>query len=199
MRAIREHVGANARTEARAEGRYAKMKLGKILLVASSLTGAGWLAAGTGCVVETETTGTGGMGGMGGAATTDAGVGGNAVTTGGGMGGAMGTGGAGGSACQEVADCKKCSACAQGCGVVETAKASVCNCNDAGNGKASIDLYTDVLDCICGADGMSGKCGTKCSKTCLGTGMDASDCQQCLGAAVGTTCKDAFGACAADM
>lgn len=157
-----------------------------------------WVSVGSGCIVEeTNKSGSGGAGGAIGAggyvtdATTGGGMGGD-MTTGGGMGGMQNEG------CTEVPNCKKCSACTMGCGVIDAAKTSVCNCNDNADGKASLDLYSDYLGCLCGADGMTGACGAKCSKTCLGTGTDSGDCMNCLGAALGSTCKDAFTACGAD-
>jgi hypothetical protein len=104
------------------------------------------------------------------------------------------------SGCMETGNgTEKCNDCVTkfDCGPANT-NTTLFACNMSPSGKSSLDLYTDMYDCLCGSDGKSGKCGNLCSKTCLGTGMDAGTCMTCLGGALTGTCSAQYTACKAD-
>jgi hypothetical protein len=53
--------------------------------------------------------------------------------------------------------CKRCSPClGGGCGVPQSSEGTLCQCNHGGYPNASIDLYYNIYNCLCGKDGLSG-------------------------------------------
>ncbi len=101
-----------------------------------------------------------------------------------------------GTPCADVLSCSHCSQCVTGCGVPANAN-QLCQCNDV-MGKSSRALYSAYFGCLCGDNGGSGKCGSKCSKTCNKTGMDAPDCMSCLASAVSGSCFQFYSSCNGD-
>ncbi len=98
-----------------------------------------------------------------------------------------------GSGCMNMAGCKKCDACKNGgCGVPDNA--TVCECG-VGMAKSSLTSYTEYFDCLCGADGKGGKCGSVCSHTCSKQGTDQASCMMCLASAVSGACNAQYTAC----
>src|SRR5205085_1402963 len=68
-------------------------------------------------------------------------------------------------ACTENVATETCRDCVTkfDCGVAATNTTLAGNCN--GMGTSSFDLWSTLYDCFCGSDGVSGVCGSKCSKT----------------------------------
>jgi hypothetical protein len=145
------------------------------------------MMSGTACTVNTE--GSGGAGGAGGATSQTVGATVGSMTT-----------TASSMMCMDVSGCGKCGPkCAgTGCGVPSANVSNLCKCNNGGMGNDSLSIYKDLYDCLCGADGGGGKCGSKCSKFCKGTGTDAGDCMSCIGAGINGDCKAQYGDCVAD-
>ncbi len=153
--------------------------VGKFLFATTALGVMVGLGTGTACSVKT-TSGTGGATGVTATAASST----TTMTT--------------ASGCVDNMGTKHCASCvtAFDCGVASTNTTLAGNCN--GMGKSSYDLYGTLYDCLCGADGKTGSCGGKCSKTCTGTGMDDASCQGCVGGAATGTCSSAYSACKKD-
>jgi hypothetical protein len=151
--------------------------VGKFLFATTALGVLVALGSGTACSVKT----TSGSGGATTAGVTSTGTSMQTTST--------------GSMCVPNTGTKKCSACAAGgCGVPDQNTDLAGNC---GTG-TSWTKYADYFDCLCGADGASGKCGSQCAKTCTGSGTDGGMCMSCLQGAVTGSCSAQYSACAAD-
>jgi hypothetical protein len=85
------------------------------------------------------------------------------------------------------------------CGLAAT-NTSLLRCNMLETGKSSALLYSELYDCMCGPDGVSGACSEQCTRTCIGTSTDSGSCQSCLWSAFSSAaqCASAYKACAAD-
>ncbi len=95
--------------------------------------------------------------------------------------------------------CAKCVTAPYPCGVPTSGNVKLKNCNNT-PGNSSLDKYTSLYDCLCGIDGKTGACGAQCSKTCLGTGMDAMGCAGCVSGAFASDmkCGGEYTACNTD-
>jgi hypothetical protein len=140
-----------------------------------------------GCVVRTSSAGVGGNSGPCEVCICDGICSPSGATT--------GTGG-----CQETGT-RHCASCftdpPASCGPPSLDVDLLC-CNDTGQGKSSLGLYTPAYGCICGADGKSGQCGAACSKACLGVGSNPQSCGSCFTDALAGACKSVAASCAAD-
>ena len=160
-----------------------------------AITAISTLALSSGCIIK-ESSSSGG-GGFGGSTSSSGGNGGSAGE--GGSGGAAGVGGAGGGGNGGAGGnhCYTCSEFFYGNVPDNITADDFC----PGSAKKAQALS----ECACGTDGtggaggaMAGACGTECTASCTGMGMNGANmaCENCLSAGV---CSGAFSSCTADV